>query len=63
MCKRWGIKAQGVADDACFAQTGHGSGAIADEFARCGVTFHPAQKRVRISGWQKMRRMPFCRPR
>jgi hypothetical protein len=57
MCKQWGVKAQGVADDACFARPDSGSGSLADEFARCGVTFHPAQKRDRISGWQKMRRM------
>lgn len=56
MCKRWGVKARGVADDACFAKTGH-SGSIADEFGRKGVTFHPAKKADRISGWQLMSRM------
>ena len=57
MCKRWKIKPQGVADDACFAKTGHGSGSIADEFTRSGVLFRPAKKADRISGWQTMRRM------
>lgn len=56
-CNRWGIKARGVADDACFARTGHGSGTIAQEFARKGVTFHPARKADRITGWQLMRRL------
>lgn len=57
MCARWKVKPQGVADDACFAKTGSGSGSIADEFARAGVTFHPAKKADRITGWQMMRRM------
>ncbi len=57
MCNRWGVKAQGVADDACFARTGHGSGSIAQEFARKGVYFRPAKKADRITGWQFMRRM------
>jgi hypothetical protein len=57
MCQPWGVKAQGVADDACFARTGHGSGSIASEFARKGVNFKPAQKADRITGWQLMRRM------
>lgn len=57
MCERWSVKAQGVADDACFAKSGYSSGSIADEFARAGVRFQPAKKADRISGWQLMRRM------
>lgn len=57
ICQRWDIKPRGVADDACFAKTGHGSGTIADEFARVGVYFTPAKKADRINGWQTMRRM------
>lgn len=57
LCERWKVKPIGVADDACFARTGHGAGSIADEFARVGVTFDPAKKADRISGWQLMRRM------
>ena len=57
MCNRWGVKAKGVADDACFARTGHGSGTIAQEFARKGVNFQPAKKADRITGWQLMRRL------
>lgn len=57
MCHRWGVKAKGVADDACFARTGHGSGSIAQEFARKGVYFRPAKKADRITGWQLMRRL------
>lgn len=57
MCKRWGIKPRGVADDAVFARTGHGSGSIADEFRRVGVLFDPARKADRITGWQMMRRL------
>ncbi len=57
MCKRWGIKAIGVADDAIFAKSGHGAGSISDEFTRAGVRFTPAKKADRISGWQLMRRL------
>jgi len=57
MCKRWGVPARGVADDAIFAQTGHGSGSIADEFARCRVYFSPARKADRLTGWNIMRRL------
>ena len=58
MCNRWGIaRPAGAADDACFANTGHGSGSIADEFARKGVYFYPAKKSDRISGWQLMKRL------
>lgn len=57
MCKRWGIKTTGVADDAIFARTGSGAGSIADEFVRAGVRFHPAKKADRITGWNIMRRL------
>lgn len=57
MCRRWRVAARGVADDAIFAQTGHGSGSIADEFMRCRVYFRPAKKADRISGWAIMRRL------
>lgn len=57
MCQRWNVPAYGVADDAIFAQTGHVSGSIADEFLRCRVNFRPAKKADRISGWAIMRRM------
>ncbi|MDB5851082.1 MAG: hypothetical protein JWP29_4834 [Rhodoferax sp.] len=55
--KPWKVKARGVADDACFADTGHGSGSIAQEFSRKGVYFLPAKKADRITGWTLMRRM------
>ncbi|MBP8306375.1 MAG: phage terminase large subunit [Burkholderiaceae bacterium] len=55
-CKRWKVKPQGVADDACFAKTGHAN-SIAEEFRRVGVYFDPAKKSDRISGWQLMRRL------
>jgi hypothetical protein len=57
MCKRWDIKAQGVADDAIFAKGGHAAGSIADEFQRCRVAFRPARKADRITGWNVMRRL------
>lgn len=57
MCKRWGVRAEGVADDAIFAKTGSGAGSIAQEFARAGVHFYPARKADRLSGWQVMRRL------
>lgn len=50
MCKRWGIKPAGVADDAIFARTGSGAGSIADEFMRGGVRFSPAKKADRLTG-------------
>ena len=56
MCKRWGVRPTGVADDACFSNTGNAS-TIAQEFARKGVTFYPAKKGDRITGWTLMRRM------
>jgi hypothetical protein len=57
LCKRWGVKATGVADDAIFARTGSGAGSISDEFTRAGVRFFPAKKGDRISGWQLTRRL------
>lgn len=57
MCKRWGIPAEGVADDAIFAATGHSAGSISAEFMRAGVRFRPAKKADRMSGWNIMRRM------
>lgn len=56
-CTRWDVPPSGVADDACFAKTGHTGGSIAQEFATKGVRFYPARKADRISGWQLMRRM------
>jgi hypothetical protein len=56
MCKRWKVQARGVADDAIFAQSGHGAGSIADEFTRYGVHFRPAKKADRLTGWNIMRR-------
>lgn len=57
MCARWKVHPEGVADDAIFAKGGHGAGSIADEFRAAGVTFYPAKKADRISGWQVMRRL------
>lgn len=57
MCKRWKVPARGVADDAIFAQGGHGSGSIANEFSRYRVHFTPARKADRLSGWNIMRRL------
>ena len=57
MCARWKVRAEGVADDACFARAGHGAGSIADEFRAAGVYFVPAKKAERVAGWQVMRRL------
>jgi hypothetical protein len=57
MCKRWEADPSGVADDAIFNNHGSQSGTIADEFRRAGVRFSKAKKGMRISGWQKMRRL------
>ena len=57
MCKAWGMRARGVADDAIFANTGAAAGSIANEFKKAGVTFWQAKKADRVSGWEIMRRM------
>jgi len=57
LCEKWGVKPDGVADDACFSQHGHGAGSIANEFKRYKVHLRPAKKGDRVSGWAKMRRM------
>jgi hypothetical protein len=57
LAKQWGIRPEGVADDAVFARMGSGAGSISDEFRRAGVTFVPAKKGDRLSGWEKMKRM------
>lgn len=57
MAARWKMRPRGVADDACFARTGHGAGSIADEFRAYGVHFDPAKKADRITGWTRMRRL------
>jgi hypothetical protein len=55
---QWELKrAEGVADDACFAQHGHGAGSIAEEFRRFKVYFSPAKKGSRQAGWETMRRL------
>jgi hypothetical protein len=56
-CARWGASPEGVADDSIFAKGGHSRGSISDEFRAAGVTFLPAKKADRISGWQVMRRL------
>lgn len=57
LCEPWGVRAKGVADDACFAKSGYSSGSIAEEFARKQVYFTPAKKADRITGWNLMRRL------
>lgn len=57
LCAKWKVPAEGCADDAIFARMGSSAGSISDEFAAAGVTFQPARKADRISGWQTMRRM------
>ena len=57
MCARWGVRPEGVADDAIFAQAGHSRGSISDEFRTSGVYFIPAKKADRITGWSVMRRL------
>ena len=57
-CRDWGIRPRGVADDAIWARSGSGmSASIADEFRKEGVTFRPARKSDRVSGWEVLRRM------
>lgn len=66
MCARWPqsedgrfqrVRPTGVADDAIFAATGSGAGSISEEFRRAGISFHPAKKADRLTGWNVMRRL------
>lgn len=66
MCARWPqsedgrfqrVRPTGVADDAIFAATGSGAGSISEEFRRAGVSFAPAKKADRLTGWNVMRRL------
>jgi hypothetical protein len=57
LCAKWKVPAQGCADDAIFARMGSSAGSISDEFAAAGVTFQPARKADRVSGWQRMKRL------
>jgi len=56
-CAPWQVRPDGVADDAIFAKGGHSRGSVSDEFRAAGVTFYPAKKADRVSGWQVMRRL------
>ena len=56
MCKRWGVRASGVGDDAMFSRSrGHDAATIADEFAQSRVILKPARKGDRVTGWTRMR--------
>jgi hypothetical protein len=57
MCARWKVPADGCADDSIFAKGGHGAGSLAEEFRQCGVSFYPAKKADRLTGWAVMRRL------
>jgi hypothetical protein len=58
MSSRWKMKsATGVADDACFSNSGHHAGSIAKEFQHSKVFFRAAKKGDRITGWNIMRRL------
>jgi hypothetical protein len=66
MCDRWKpngrpqfqkVPLKGVADDACFAAAGHSRGSIADEFRRLGISYTPARKADRLSGWTTLKRL------
>jgi hypothetical protein len=57
LAKRWGVRPDGCADDACFAKSGHGAGSIADEFKAFGIHFRPAKKADRRTGWEILRRL------
>lgn len=57
MCAPWKMRLEGSADDAIFAQHGHDTGSLSDEFRREGVYFWPAKKGSRKGGWETMRRL------
>lgn len=54
MAERWGAKPKGGADPAIFAQHGHQSGSIGDEFQHCGVHLSPVSN-ARVAGWERMK--------
>jgi hypothetical protein len=56
MCRRYGVRAMGVCDDACGIRNDKGI-SIVDEFARCGVYFQVCHKGSRVAGWTHMREM------
>lgn len=56
LCKRWGVPARGVIDDASFARHGHAT-CIADEYSLAGLVLGPAKKGDRVSGWTRMKRL------
>jgi hypothetical protein len=45
----------------CLPRPGHGSGSIAEKFARCGVTFFPSRKADRITDWHQMKNLAATR--
>ncbi len=55
MTEKWGIRAEGVLDDACFANVGSQDGTIANQFRKNGVYFRKARKGSRLSGWNELR--------
>ena len=57
MCRRWGMKPRGVADDECFSAHGHDAGSIAAAFAAAGVHFDRAHKGGRVSGWARLKQL------
>ncbi|KAB2969561.1 MAG: hypothetical protein F9K18_01125 [Thermoanaerobaculia bacterium] len=57
-CEPWGCPPRGVADDAIFAKSrGQDADSISDEFRAAGVSFRPAHKADRRTGWEVMRRL------
>ena len=56
-CQSWGMRPEGVLDDACFSRHGSAQGTLADEYRRAGFRAQPAKKGDRLSGWQIMRRL------
>ena len=56
-CQEWGIKPEGIMDDAVFSAHGSEAGTLAAEYRRAGLIVHPARKGDRVSGWETMRRL------
>lgn len=56
-CETWGMRPEGVMDDACFAKHGSQEGTLADEYRKSGLSVQPARKGDRISGWAIMRKL------
>lgn len=57
LAARWHIAPRGLADDACFSDTGSMEGTIVDQYGKEGVSWQRARKGRRAPRFQKMKTM------